>query len=112
MQITSALKYTREGAESSHSWPYTLPGGKEILYTVAHGTEDKSIVVYSLETDEKWDILQPGSDARYINTGHLIYTWKGDLLAVPFNMGKKRIEGDPVVICKGVKSLVVKTMIA
>ena len=104
VQITSALKYTREGAESSHLWPYILPGGKEILYTVAHGTEDKSIVLYSLETDEKWDILQPGSDAQYLNSGHLIYTWKGDLLAVPFNLRKKRIEGDPVLICKGVKS--------
>ena len=104
VQITSALKYTTEGDERSHLWPNALPGGKEFLYTIYHGSDAQTIAIYSLETGKKWDLFEPGSSAQYINTGYIIYTWKGDILAAPFNIGKKKLTGDPIMIFKGVKS--------
>jgi Tol biopolymer transport system component len=103
-QLTTALKYTREGDESSHFWPHILPGGKEILYTITQGAGGNRIAGYSLETGRKWDLIEPGNHAQYIKTGHLVYTWKKDLLAVPFNLKRMEVTGQPFLICTGVKT--------
>ena len=103
-QLTTAIKYTREGSEASHMWPHILPGGKEILYTIAQGVEERRIAAYSMETGKKWDLFEPGSHPQYISTGHIVYTWKGDLLAVPFNRKKMQVTGDPFLVYSGVKT--------
>ena len=101
-QLTTAIKYTREGSEASHRWPHILPGSKEVLYTVTQGIEDKHIVAYSLETGKKWDLIERGSHPHYVNSGHIIYTWKGDLLGVPFNHKRMEVKGEPFLIYSGV----------
>lgn len=103
-QLTTAIKYTREGSEYAHLWPHILPGGKEVLYTVSQGVEEKHIVAYSLETGRKWDLIEAGSDPKYIKSGYIVYTWKGDLLGVRFNPKRMELSGEPFLIYSGVKS--------
>jgi len=101
-QLTNSLVFFKEKTEQGDARPQILPGGKIILFTIRHNSEDMSIAAYSLETGERWTIIEPGSNARYIKTGHLIYAWKGDLLAVPFSLKKMEKIGQPTIILKGV----------
>ena len=103
-QLTAARKYSREGSEALHSFPYILPGGKEVLYTISLGLEEERIAAYSLETGRIWNLIEPASQAQYINTGHIVYNWKGDLLGVPFNLKRMEVTGEPFLIHSGVKA--------
>lgn len=101
-QLTTGLKLAVGEGEHSHLWPQILPGGKIMLFTIWHNSEDMRVVAYSLETGRRWDLINHGSHAYYVKTGHLIYAWKGDLLAVPFNHKKPLVTGQPEVILKGI----------
>jgi Tol biopolymer transport system component len=101
-QITNSIKFTNGERELSHSGPQVLPGGKTILFTARLNSENMRIVAYSPETGKRRNIIEPGCYARYIQTGHLVYAWKGNLLAVPFNVKKMELMGQPRVILKGV----------
>jgi hypothetical protein len=49
--------------------------------------------------DRKTKILAPGgTTARYAASGHLIYSSKSTLYAVPFDLNKLKPRGDPVAI--------------
>jgi serine/threonine protein kinase len=76
--------------------PQTLPGG-QILFTLAQGVEwdDAQIVVQSLDTGAR-HVLVRGRDARYVQTGHLVYASGGSLLAVGFDPDALKITGGPV----------------
>lgn len=102
-QLTTALKFPVNEGEHSHFWPQILPGGKTILFTIWHNSQDIRTVAYSLETGQRWNLLKSAGHAIYTKTGHLVYGWKGDLLAVPFDPDSKKIKGQPVVIIKGVR---------
>ena len=49
-------------------------------------------------------ILQGASTARYINTGHLLFSRSGVLYIVPFDAGKLEVTGQPVPVIEGVYS--------
>ena len=86
--------------------PQILPGGQHVLFTVATGTaHDRSdrahIVVQSLKSGERKTLIEGGSDARYVPTGHLVYALSGSLYAVPFDVQRLEV-GAPVPIVEGV----------
>ena len=58
--------------------PELLPDGQTVLFTLSTGTAadkwDKAqVVAQSLKTGERHVIIDGGSDARYLPTGHLVY---------------------------------------
>ncbi|MDA2923935.1 serine/threonine-protein kinase [Acidobacteria bacterium AH-259-L09] len=86
--------------------PQILPGGKAVLFTVrASGVswDEAQIVAQSLETSERKVLIRGGTDARYVPTGHLVYAREGTLLAVPFDVARLEVTGDPVPIVEGVR---------
>ena len=97
-QLTSSTIYIQGATEQHHSRPQVLPGGKEIIYTVIHNSDDVRIAAYSLETGEKRNIVSHGSSGMYVSSGHLIYSWKGDLMAVPFDLKRMKVTGNPAMI--------------
>ena len=87
--------------------PQMLPGGQHVLFTLAAGTaHDRSdrahIVVQSLKSGERKTLIEGGSDARYVPTGHLVYALSGSLYAVPFDAQRLEVTGAPVPIVEGV----------
>jgi eukaryotic-like serine/threonine-protein kinase len=87
--------------------PQILPGGQHVLFTLATGTardrSDRShIVVQSLKSGERKTLIEGGSDARYVPTGHLVYALSGSLYAVAFNAQRLEVRGTPVPIVEGV----------
>ena len=89
--------------------PQILPGGEQLLFTFAKVTDlaerwDKGqIVLYSLTSKTRTTLVNGGSDARYLSTGHLVYALGGTLLAVPFNPGRPVITGGRVSVIEGVR---------
>jgi eukaryotic-like serine/threonine-protein kinase len=95
--------------------PQLLPGGDGVLFTLASGTDedrwDKAqIVLQSLKTGDRKTLIQGGTDARYIQTGHIVYALGGTVFAVPFDVKKFQVMGGPVPIVEGVmRATVVNT---
>jgi eukaryotic-like serine/threonine-protein kinase len=87
--------------------PQILPGGRHVLFTVATGTGpdrwDKAhIVVQTLKSEERKTLIEGGTDARYVPTGHIVYAVSGRLFAVAFDPERLAIKGHGVPIVDGV----------
>jgi eukaryotic-like serine/threonine-protein kinase len=97
----------RDG-EQAHG-PQMLPDGEHVLFTLAKGTaqvesrwDQAQIVVQSLRSGERTILINGGSDARYVPTGHIVYALGNDLLAVPFDERSLTVTRGPVPILGGV----------
>jgi Tol biopolymer transport system component len=88
--------------------PQILPDKETVLFTLAHGTtsdrwEKAQIVVQSLKSGARKILVEGGSDARYLPTGHLVYALGGTLLAVPFNLKRLEVSGGATLVLEGVR---------
>ncbi|MBI4458551.1 MAG: serine/threonine-protein kinase [Acidobacteria bacterium] len=90
--------------EESHRWPELLPGGKAVLFTVGPegGRADAEIVVQRLDTGERRVLVQGGTYAHYLPTGHLVYLRQGTLMAVPFDLARLEVNGAAVPVLEGI----------
>ncbi|MDH4046168.1 MAG: hypothetical protein OEW06_17110, partial [Gemmatimonadota bacterium] len=85
--------------ELAHWWPQVLPDGKHVLFTAfSTPVERARIEVLSLETGERTVLLEGGVSGRYVPTGHLLYARSEALFAVPFDVGRLALTGQPVPI--------------
>ncbi len=95
----------RQKGEFTHRWPQILPGGKAAIFT-AHGAtgnyDNARIGLVMLETGETRTLLEGGTQARYVPTGHLVYLRSGSLYAVPFDLARLAVTGPPVPVLDGV----------
>lgn len=85
--------------------PQMLPGGDTVLFTLATTSSswnDAQIVARSLESGERRVLIEGGSDARYVPTGHIVYLSGNTLLAVPFDVERLEVTGGPVPVVEGV----------
>jgi eukaryotic-like serine/threonine-protein kinase len=88
--------------------PVLLPGGTHVLFTLATGTGrerwDKArIVVQSITSGESRTLIEGGTDARYVPTGHLVYALSGLVYAVAFDVKRLEIYGPRVPVIQGVR---------
>ena len=91
---------TRDTAKGDrHLLPHALPGGKLVLFTnvTADDWTTSKVLVHSLETNEE-RVLVSGADARYVNTGHLVYLTNGTLMAAPFDARSGQLTGQPIAL--------------
>jgi serine/threonine-protein kinase len=88
--------------------PQLLPDGQTLLFTLATGTgadrwDRARIVAESLKSHERKTLIDGGSDARYLPTGHLVYALGGVLFALPFDVERMTPSGGAVPIVEGVR---------
>jgi serine/threonine-protein kinase len=88
--------------------PELLPDGETLLFTLALRTaEDKwdsaQIVAQSLKTGARRVIVDGGSDARYLASGHLVYAHGGLLFAAPFDRRRLSLSGSRVAVVAGIR---------
>ena len=90
--------------EFSHRLPYCLPDGKGVLFTIMRELYDLQprTALLDLKT-RKWRVLmEDAADARYVPTGHLVFLRQGSLMAVPFDLGRREVMGQPVPVIANV----------
>ena len=98
---------TLKAGEVANS-PQLLPGEQQLLFTIATGTTpdrwDKAkVVVQSLSSGQRKTLIEGGSDARYIPSGHVVYAVAGSLFAVAFDVDRLEVRGAPVSVVEGVR---------
>jgi len=93
--------------ERTHRWPSFLPDGKHVIFTVGLLSspayyEKATIDVADMETGKRKTIIKGASTARYINTGHILFSRKGILYVVPFDLDKLKVTGQPIPVIRGI----------
>ena len=92
--------------------PQMLPDGKTLLFTTAFsltGDDTEQIEIQSLESGERKVVIPAGAVGRYLPTGHIFYVLgsssAANFFAVPFDLEKMEVTGDPVSVLEGVRSI-------
>jgi serine/threonine-protein kinase len=84
-------------------YPQMLPGGRAVLFTSSPNSPDGAQAeLLMLDSGERRTLL-PGSAARYLPTGHLVFIRGGTLWAAPFDVGRLETTGAPVSIVEGIR---------
>ena len=97
-QVTSLDPRRGEG---THRWPQILPGGRAAIFTSHFPTgnyRSARIEVLQLGDGQRQVLLEGGSDARYLPSGHLVFLRAGSLFAVPFALDRLEVTGPPVPV--------------
>ena len=94
--------------------PQVLPGGRGLLYTrcasvvsaapcsTPQAWDAAEVVVEDLETHQRTVVVDGGTDARYLPTGHLVYALGDTLQAVAFDVSRRVVTGDQTQLLDGV----------
>jgi serine/threonine-protein kinase len=78
-----------------HIEPFLLPGGSAALFTILR-KDQASIATVSLQTARATPLIDSGSHAHYLPTGHLAYESEGHLYCVPFDPARQPpVDVDP-----------------
>jgi Tol biopolymer transport system component/tRNA A-37 threonylcarbamoyl transferase component Bud32 len=93
-----------EDGEIGHWHPALLPDNKHVLVSRwRKGLDDMTVGLASLETGETHDLIPRASFAAYVATGHVLFTRAGAIYAVPFDLDRLELTGDPVQIVDSVE---------
>jgi serine/threonine protein kinase/WD40 repeat protein len=109
--VTPATQLASE--ESLHRDPQILPGGKALLFSAYHRSDSHgadfnkpSVEVLSLVDHQRKTLVPGGTSAHYVATsdraGELVYSIKGALFAIPFDLSRLEIRGTAVPVLEGV----------
>ena len=96
----------KEGEEAA--FPVMLPGNNAVLYTLATSAvadrwDNARIVVQAVGSTERKVLVEGGSDATYVPSGHLVFAQAGTLFAVPFDPARREVTGEKVPVIQGVR---------
>ena len=88
--------------------PHLLPDGDSVLFSVADPNatarwDAALIVAQSLSSGERTVLVEGGSDARYLPTGHLVYALGNGLFGVALDLDTLTLTGLPVSLAQGVR---------
>jgi Tol biopolymer transport system component len=90
--------------------PQLLPGGEAVLFTRVSGGQNNvggfeaaQIVVQSIGGNDRTVVLDGGSAAKYLPTGHLVYAQSTALFAIPFDPAARAVRGGPVRLVEGLR---------
>jgi serine/threonine protein kinase/WD40 repeat protein len=109
--VTPATQLASE--EIVHADSQLLPGGKALLFSAYHRSDSHgadfnkpSVEVLSLVDHQRKTLVPGGTSAHYVATsdraGWLVYTIKGALFAIPFDLSRLEIRGTAVPVLDGV----------
>jgi serine/threonine-protein kinase len=88
--------------------PEILPDREHLLFTLTADagisqSNQGSVVVQSLKTGQRRTVIERGSSARYVPSGHIVYALEGTLFALPFDLRRLAATGPAVRVLDGVR---------
>ncbi|HEX5216717.1 MAG TPA: protein kinase [Vicinamibacterales bacterium] len=89
--------------EGPHVYPSALPGARGTLFTIlpAGTVRTARIAVFDPRTGG-YRVLFPGTDASYVDSGHLVYALNGSIRAVKFDVATLSVSGDSWLVAERV----------
>ncbi len=91
-----------ERGDEYHAWPSLLPDGEHVLFS-AVTADSSNIAVLSLSSGD-WRILEGTEDAtqaRFLDSGHLVFFRQGGLFAAPFSPSEGVLTEPAVLVLDG-----------
>jgi serine/threonine-protein kinase len=91
--------------EVAHRFPYLLPGGRALLFTIFPGDgqpDNMQIALLDLQSREHRVIIRGGGFPLYLESGHIVYGNAGTLRAVRFDLDRLEVQGNPVAVVEGI----------
>ena len=89
-------------------WPHLLPGQTHLLMTSASDANSigstGTIELLDLMTLEREVLLESAFNARYVESGHIIFSRDASVWAVPFDLSVMQVAGDQVPVIQGVET--------
>jgi len=91
--------------EIRHYYPVILPGSQALVYTIWRGPgwDEKDIVVQRLGSVTKQLLVRGASTAKYVPTGHLVYSRAGTLTGIRFDLSRLVTIGAPAKLLDDVR---------
>jgi len=91
--------------ETRHIRPQFLPGGRQLLFTVAYASADPQFAVLNLKTGTYQTVARSGDNGQYVPSGHLVCVRNGTLFAQPFDLASLKTTGTEAPVIEGVSML-------
>src|SRR5438132_324014 len=95
----TTLAYAADAADGR---PHALPGGA-ILFTVSQKGRDPHLETLAPAGHRGTRLVPAIGQGEYVSTGQIVYSYLGDLYAVPFDLESLKTTGVPVMFAKGVQ---------
>jgi serine/threonine-protein kinase len=86
--------------------PQLIAGGRAVLFSVRAGAtawNDATVVVHDLATGQRTTLVDGGTDAQLLPTGHLVYVHGATLFAMAFDERTLTVRGNAVPVQQGVQ---------
>jgi serine/threonine protein kinase len=101
----TVTKLTDLGDETGHWFPQFLPGGQHVLFTVSSGEETGHAELLDLTTGDRHKLgINQCNFARYIHSGHIMYSIGSEVFAIPFDLETMAVTGSSSIVLEGVYS--------
>ena len=99
-------KLTELGDETDHAFPQFLPGGQHVLFTVdSSGAETGHAELLDLTTGDRHKLgINQCNFARYVHSGHIMYSIGSEVFAIPFDLETMAVTGSSSRVLEGVQS--------
>jgi serine/threonine protein kinase len=80
--------------------PQVLSDGETVMFTL--GLAPFKIMLQSLESGERKELIAGGDTAQFLQTGHIVHGVNDNLFARPFDLEKLELTGGPIPMVEGV----------
>jgi serine/threonine-protein kinase len=100
--LTAPTLEKAERSARSLWFPSQLPGGRAVLFTVIG--ESPEIAVFDEQSGRTTTLIREGSQAHYVESGHILYASAGALRAVRFDPETLTVLSDPVPMLDQLRS--------
>ena len=93
-------------SEVSHRWPSALPDGRRVLFTIKKegiaSFDQGEIALLDLDRRSYKTLIRGGSFARWLPTGHIVFTRGSTLMGIAFDPRTEQVVGEPIAVTDGV----------
>jgi serine/threonine protein kinase len=93
---------TLAAGQASHQSPVFLPGGRQFLFYASGTSDARGIYVGSLDSGETTRLTDADTAGVYAPPGWLIFGRQGALVARRFDLARRELSGDPVIVAASV----------
>jgi serine/threonine protein kinase len=101
------VTHTNTGTKAddrAHLWPSVLPHNSGLIFTVWSGKSfnETRIEGISFKTGKRKVLLENGTDAHYLSSGHIAYGRDGTLFIAGFDPDRMEVTSPPTPVIQGV----------
>ena len=102
----AAMGLALKTGSEAQLWPELLPGATHVIFSRRSGgtrtLETADIILRDVQSGQQRVLVQGGAYARYAPSGHLLFVRGTTLIAVPFDLSSRQIQGSEVPIVDNV----------